>query len=328
MTVNSLAGAVQRQLETQVSSSGLRVALLQPTVDMNRDPGWLTDMIRDCGLPQAVMATRGDDGQGHAVIAAPAALTDMFGLRYAMGGSLTESDELYGAAAAVVGNGLWEAAARPAVGATITIAGRPFRLRGVLAADAGNVYLDLDETAFVLPGWVDGGQREYYMIPGPEPLRPWLDSRLGAHNYVLLDQRAMLEATGRIAAGLRFAMVAISLAAAAVALLGMVGQALAELPSQQAAIGLQKALGARRTDIMWSYFIRNALILAMSAALGWGGFSAVAVIAQQAGLDMQSAQASNLGLTILVMGVGLAAGLVPARRASRITVMQALRQRD
>ncbi|MGA7461339.1 MAG: ABC transporter permease [Candidatus Korobacteraceae bacterium] len=110
------------------------------------------------------------------------------------------------------------------------------------------------------------------------------------------------------------------------ALTGIYGVLSQEVGLQTRDIGLRMALGASRPRIVRLVVTRAALLMAAGVIVGVVGSIAsrqllASVIPVQAGRDVVTTIALALGLTI----VGLAASLIPARRAASIEPMQALR---
>jgi putative ABC transport system permease protein len=92
-------------------------------------------------------------------------------------------------------------------------------------------------------------------------------------------------------------------------------------------IGLRKALGARRRDIMWQMLVESATLSFLGAAIGIGLGN---VLAQSVrALTPLPAAISPFWMTIATLmgvSVGMIAGLYPASRASRMDPVVALRQ--
>ena len=110
------------------------------------------------------------------------------------------------------------------------------------------------------------------------------------------------------------------------ALTGIYGVLSQEVGLQTRDIGLRMALGASRPRIVQLVLTRAALLMAAGVVVGVIGSIAsrqllASLIPIQTGRDVMTTMILALGLTF----VGLAASLIPARRAASIEPMQALR---
>ena len=91
-------------------------------------------------------------------------------------------------------------------------------------------------------------------------------------------------------------------------------------------IGIRKALGARRRDIMWQFLVESATLSLFGAILGIAlGFGLSALIKSVTPLPSSVALWSILVSVVLGAGVGILAGIYPASRASRLDPILALR---
>jgi putative ABC transport system permease protein len=92
-------------------------------------------------------------------------------------------------------------------------------------------------------------------------------------------------------------------------------------------IGIRKALGAKRGDIMAQFLVEAATLSVFGAAIGVGlGIAIAKIIAAVSPLPAAVAPWS-IGLALLLgAGVGIVAGAYPASRASRLDPITALRQ--
>jgi hypothetical protein len=91
-------------------------------------------------------------------------------------------------------------------------------------------------------------------------------------------------------------------------------------------VGVRVALGARRGQVAW-LFVRDALRFTLTGlAVGLGGAVAVGTVLQGALVDVRANHPPSLvAVGLLLMVVTLAAAVLPARRASRVDPVIALR---
>jgi putative ABC transport system permease protein len=92
-------------------------------------------------------------------------------------------------------------------------------------------------------------------------------------------------------------------------------------------IGIRKSLGARRRDILSQFLVEAATLSTLGAIIGiLLGLGAAKVVASQTPLPAAVAPWSIVAATLLGTVVGIVSGVYPARRASRLDPIEALRQ--
>ena len=92
-------------------------------------------------------------------------------------------------------------------------------------------------------------------------------------------------------------------------------------------IGIRKSLGARRRDIMSQFLVEAATLSTLGAIIGIGlGLAGAKLIEAQTPLPAAVAPWSIVAATLLGTVVGIVSGVYPARRASKLDPIEALRQ--
>ena len=92
-------------------------------------------------------------------------------------------------------------------------------------------------------------------------------------------------------------------------------------------IGIRKSLGARRRDILSQFLVESATLSTLGAIMGIVlGILAAKIVQWNTPLPAAVAPWSLVAATLLGTTVGIVSGVYPARRASRLDPIEALRQ--
>lgn len=117
---------------------------------------------------------------------------------------------------------------------------------------------------------------------------------------------------------------AIGLIVGAIVIMNIMLVAVAERTRE---IGIRKALGARRRDILSQFLVESATLSTVGAIFGIGlGIAISQVIAATSPLPASVAPWSIVAGVLVGAGVGITAGIYPASRASKLDPILALRQ--
>jgi putative ABC transport system permease protein len=227
-----------------------------------------------------------------------------------------------------------------ALGAKLRAGGLQFRVVGVLAPKGEFLGIDLDDTAFIptaraMELFNKEGLAEIHIsyAEGADAskvaaaARAILTARHGREDFTLTTQADMLRTLGNILDILTMAVGAlgsISLLVGGVGIVTIMTIAVSERTSE---VGLMLALGARRGTIL-SLFLAEAVVLA--ALGGVAGLVLGVGLAQLIHLVIPALPVHTPALyavlaIVLASMIGLAAGVLPARRASRLDPVESLR---
>ncbi len=148
----------------------------------------------------------------------------------------------------------------------------------------------------------------------------------GVDDYELVVPEALLAQSRRTQRLFNLVMGAIASISLLVGGIGIMNIMLASVLERTREIGIRRAVGARRKDVMFQFLVESFTISALGGLVGiLFGLAVSRLIAASAGWPTVVQPWSILLATLVALAVGLASGLYPARRAARLDPIEALR---
>jgi putative ABC transport system permease protein len=151
--------------------------------------------------------------------------------------------------------------------------------------------------------------------------------RPGAPNtFDFITQDQILEVIDALTSAFFLVMTAISSVALLVGGIGVMAIMMVSVTDRTREIGLRKACGATRREILWQFLVEAATLTLIGGLIGilfglGSGEVIKRLLSMQSGVPLWSAVVA----TAVSIGIGLVFGLLPANRAARMDPVEALR---
>ena len=237
-------------------------------------------------------------------------------------------------------------------GETVRIEGQPFRVGGVLEQKGGSAFSNEDNRVIVPLTTaqtrllrrstrdrvdlilVEAASAEAVPLASDEVaqiLRTRHRTAVGADDFTILSQQDFLSTAKTITGVLTIFLGGIAAISLLVGGIGIMNIMLVSVTERTREIGLRKALGARRADILVQFLTESSVLSLIGGligiALGWAISTIVGRIAAASGTPITPSIGIDTILlaTLFSTAVGLFFGLYPANRAASLEPVEALR---
>ena len=237
------------------------------------------------------------------------------------------------------------------VGESIRIEGQPFRIAGVLASKGGGSFGSQDNVV-LLPlstaqsRLIHRNNNKYDIVYiqaiGPDQinsateeisqiLRTRHRTEIGLDDFTVMSQQDIVSTAQTITGVLTIFLGGIAAISLLVGGIGIMNIMLVSVTERTREIGLRKAIGARKRDILVQFLTESSLLSLIGGvvgiALGWLIGFIVGKVAEASGSPFYPSITiqSVLLATIFSTAVGLFFGIYPANRAANLEPVEALR---
>jgi putative ABC transport system permease protein len=146
------------------------------------------------------------------------------------------------------------------------------------------------------------------------------------NTFDVITQDQILDTISNLTTAFFGVMVALSSVALLVGGIGVMAIMMVSVTDRTREIGLRKALGATRQEILWQFLVESATLTFIGGLLGIAFGLATGHILKEV-LDLQSGVPlwSAVLATLVSIMIGLVFGLYPANRAAAMDPVEALR---
>ena len=237
-------------------------------------------------------------------------------------------------------------------GETVRIEGQPFRVIGVLESKGGSAFGSQDDQVLVplttartrllrrasrdrvdmlLVQAVNANAVPQAREEVAQILRTRHRTSIGADDFTILTQQDFLDTAATITNVLTIFLGGIAAISLLVGGIGIMNIMLVSVTERTREIGLRKALGARKIDILIQFLTESSVLSLIGGligiALGWAISFVVGRIAAASDTPINPTLSLDIILlaTLFSTAVGLFFGLYPANRAASLEPVEALR---
>jgi putative ABC transport system permease protein len=146
------------------------------------------------------------------------------------------------------------------------------------------------------------------------------------NTFDLVTQDQILDVIGNLTGYFFLAMVALSSVALMVGGIGVMAIMMVSVTDRTREIGLRKAIGATRGEILWQFLVEAATLTLLGGLIGIAvGLAAGEALKHAMGVDTAVPLWSAALACVVSIGIGLVFGLYPANRAAKMDPVEALR---
>lgn len=233
---------------------------------------------------------------------------------------------------------------RQAVGSTVSVRGLPYRVIGVLRSQGGAGFVNPDDDLLVplgtLAGRVTSGDSDVNQLrvaAAPNAVSTFGNSVIAAlrsshdlgrddNDFLVINPNSLIQAQQASSSNFTRLITAIAAISLVVGGIGIANVMLVAVRERTQEIGIRRAIGAKRRDIVAQFLTEATVLSVLGGLLGVAAGLAVAYalpqLAQQRTIVSYPAAALALGISALV---GIVAGLGPANQAAALDPAEALR---
>ncbi len=229
------------------------------------------------------------------------------------------------------------------LGTVIRVGQERFKVIGVLAQRGTSLGFDMDEVVEIPVGaalalfnrttlfriLVEIRSHEEIDAAALEVKSILKERHDGVEDVTIIKQDSVVKAFDKILSVLTAALAGIAAVSLGVAGIGIMNVMLVSVSERTSEIGLLKALGAARGQILAAFFAEAALLSTLGGVIGVAGGYGITALARRLwpALPAHAPSWAVVAAVVVAVGMGLVFGALPARRASGLDPVTALARR-
>ncbi|MCP1122294.1 ABC transporter permease [Bacillus sp. 3103sda1] len=227
------------------------------------------------------------------------------------------------------------------VGKDVQVNGSSFKIVGVLASKGGSMGQSGDDV-IIMP--LSTAQRivkntsiqtVYVQVSSEEKLNTvmaQIQNKLAVmfpnkqDNYSVFNQKDLVDTMSSVTGTMTMMLGGIACISLLVGGIGIMNIMLVSVSERTKEIGIRKAIGAKRRDILLQFLIEAVVLSSLGGLIGMGiGLLVAKVISMAAGMTIAYSLPVTLLAFLFSLLVGVGFGVFPANKASKLHPIQALR---
>jgi len=231
------------------------------------------------------------------------------------------------------------------LGSNIYIKDTKFKVVGILESignpqDDSNIFVNYKTLRDTFePGTKNIGVMDVVIVEGYDleiakaNLKTILENKLGKDSIEIIAPTQLLEQFSSILNIVKYTLGGIAFVALIVGAVGIINTMYVIITEKTHDIGVMKSIGARNGDILFMYIFMAGLFGFLGAVLGviLGSFAALGfeAFAKSAGYDFLEITIQYTDVIILLIFgfiIGIISGYLPAKKASKINILEAIRK--